>query len=93
MYEHSVYFCYTNTHTHTWVLQAELSQKGQEVEKLRREVEDLGKQVTQLKEGEARASEVEQALQKSEMELNHWKQKSVQQDMVMQTRTQVDYCL
>ena len=63
------------------------------MEKLRREVEDLGKQVTQLKEGETRASEVEQALHKSEKELCHWKQKSVQQDMVMQTRNQVDYCV
>ena len=60
---------------------------------------ELRKQLTQqtaaVEEGKTKRSEVEQALQVSEKECNHWKQKSMQQDMVLQTKTQVSalFCL
>ena len=59
------------------------------MKKLREETEDLSSQVAQLVEAEAKRSEGEQALQRAQTQLNHWKQKSVQQDMVLQTNNQV----
>ena len=59
------------------------------MKKLREETEDLSGQVAQLVEAEAKRSEGEQALQRAQTQLNHWKQKSVQQDMVLQTNNQV----
>ena len=59
------------------------------MEQLKGEMGDLRREMAQLVEGEARRSELEQTLQKSQSQLNHWKQKSVQQDMVLQTNTQV----
>ena len=71
------------------LLQAELAQHSEQVKKLHSEVEGLQRQVSELssavEEGGAKRAELQQSLEKSEKECNHWKQKSVQQDMVLQT--------
>jgi chromosome segregation ATPase len=67
---------------------AQLAKKDETVKQLREETGDLTSQVAQLVEAEAKRSEAEQALQRAQTQLNHWKQKSIQQDMVIQTKNQ-----
>ena len=74
-------------------MQADLEQQKQQVEQLQHEVDGLKKKVTELSsavhDGAASRAEVESSLDKTLKERNHWQQKSVQQDMVLQTTRQV----
>ena len=74
-------------------MQADLEQQKQLVEQLQHEVDALKKKVTELSsavhDGAVSRGEVESTLKKTLKEKNHWQQKSVQQDMVLQTTQQV----
>lgn len=74
-------------------MQADLEQQKQQVEQLQHEVDTLKKKVTELSsavhDGAVGRAEVESSLEKTLKEKNHWQQKSVQQDMVLQTTRQV----
>jgi predicted RNase H-like nuclease (RuvC/YqgF family) len=68
---------------------ADLAQHTHQVEQLHCEVADLQQQVRQHSaEGNAGRKEAERLLERSEKERNYWQQKSVQQDMVLQTTRQ-----
>ena len=74
-------------------MQADLELQKQQVEQLQHEVDGLKKKVTELSsavhDGAASRAEVESSLDKTLKEKMHWQQKSVQQDMVLQTKRQV----
>ena len=76
--------------------QADLAQHTRQAEQLHHQVADLQQQVRQLstavEEGNAGRKEAEHQLERSEKERNHWQQKSLQQDMVLQTTRQV-HCM
>ena len=73
--------------------QADLAQRNQERDKFTREIGELCDQVTKLKsavdERETRKTELEQSLEKTSKECNHWKQKSVHQGIVIQDTQKV----
>ena len=85
MYMYYMYIQITKKTTIS-LLQAELAQHSEQVKQLHSEVEGQVSELSSaVEEGGAKRAELQQSLQRYEKECNHWKQKSVQQDMVLQT--------
>ena len=74
-------------------MQADLAHRNQQVEQLSHKVADHNEVMSKLRadlDSEvARKTELEGSLDRTTKEKNHWQQKSVQQDMVIQTTRQV----
>ena len=85
---------YTCIHPSIYIhMQTDLAQRREEKERLSRQVDDLQCQVTELtrgvEEGKTSRTQLQQLLEKTDKECNHWKQKSVQQGIVIQSTQQV----
>ena len=74
-------------------MQADLAHRNQQVDQLSHKVADYNEAISKLRadlDSEVtRKTELESSLDRTTKEKNHWQQKSVQQDMVIQTTRQV----
>ena len=74
-------------------MQADLAHRNRQVEQLSHKVADHNEAMSKLRadldSGVARKTGLESSLDRTTKEKSHWQQKSVQQDMVIQTTRQV----